>query len=210
MKYFLLPIFVLFFVSCGKDPKSDTLPEETATDTITAAKEPEKLYIKDPSLYSPEWIAGFKADSNYYKSARIMGEYMLVDKDTAYFDNTLNLKQDYRFTAFTETHFYQLTAKRINYTTIEYDFTLLENEKPVFNRKGRAHLGSMFFLGSETHTDDEEGIGYLATEYRDKVPDGLTVDIGEPDEQGRLRANIQGIPDNIVKQAPDITLRQSL
>ena len=210
MKNLLLPILFLFLVSCGKDPKNDTPPEETTADTITTTVKPEKLYIKDPSQYSPEWIAGFKADSSQYESARIMGEYMLVDKDTAYFDTSLKLKQDYRFTAFTDTHFYQLTIKRINYTTLEYDFTLLEKEKPVYSRRGRAHLGAMFFLGSESSDDDETGESYLATEYYDKAPDGLTIDIGEPDEQGRIRANIQGLPAAIIKDASKVTLRQSL
>lgn len=209
MKYLLLPIVVLFVFSCGKDPKNDTPPEETTADTITATIKPEKLYIKDPSLYSPEWIAAFKADSSHFKTAKIMGEYIFIDNDTAYFDTSLKLKQDYRFTAFTDSHFYQLAVKRINYTSIEYDFSLLENEKPVFNRKGNAHLGSLFFLGSESSSDDETGEGYLATEYYDKSAGGLTIDIGEPDTQGRIRANVKGIPVTVIKVS-GITLRQSL
>ena len=209
MRYFFIPILLLL-TACGREPKNEqteeTIRELVVDDSISAGKR--SLYIEDRSLYSPEWIADFETNNNQYKSVRIMGEYMLVDNDTAYFPDELKLKQDYRFTGFTDTHFYQLTAKRINYTTIEYDFTLLENERAIYNRRGRGHLASFFFYGSETFTDDETGDSYLATEYYDKDPDGLVVDIGEPDEQGRIRANIKGLPANINANT-DITLRQS-
>lgn len=208
MKKTLILLLLLVITSCGKEPKNEqpegTLPEPTAADCTFAEKR--SLYIKNRSLYSPEWIADFETNNNQYKSVRIMGDYMLVDNDTAYFPDELKLKQDYRFTAFTNMNFYQLTAKRINYTTLEYDFTLLENEKVIYNRRGRAHLASFFFYGSETFTDDETGDSYLATEYYDKDPDGLLVDIGEPDEEGRIRANVKGLPANI---NTDVTLRQS-
>lgn len=209
MKRTLVLLILLVLASCGKDPKNE-LPLETVTDAITADTIVSKgnIYIKDRSQYSPEWIADVEANEPGYRPIKIINDYMLIENDTAYFDTSLKLKQDYRFTAFTDSHFYQLTVKRINYTTVEYDFTLFKDEESVFNHKGKAHLGSYFFLGDETFNDEEEGIGYLATEYYDKNPDGLVVDIGEPDEEGRIRANIKGLPANINANT-DITLRQS-
>jgi hypothetical protein len=139
----------------------------------------------------------------------VKDNYILVDSDTVYFPEDLVKMKDYHFTGFTEKRFYQLDVRRTNLTSLEYEYVVLENEKPIHEAKGTVHLNAGFYLGSETADDDETGEGYLLTEYLSEGKDSYSIRIGEPDEQGRLRATVSGgKPNDAVN--PDITLRQSM
>ena len=64
--------------------------------------------------------------------------------------------------------------------------------RAINNKSGRATLGSLFFLGSETDDDDETGDGYLSVEYWDNSGDcSFAIRIGEKDDKGKLRAKIK-------------------
>jgi len=213
MKYLFTLLALLLLTACGKDPKNeqtkDTVPEPTAADSIPA--EESSLYIKDPSLYSQGFLAGLE-EQGYPSPLQIIDDYVVVEGDTVHFPAELKQNQDYRFTGFTETHFYQLAVKRINLTAIEYDFAVFEDEKPIYSSKGSADLNSYFFLAAESLEDSETGTAYGAYEYINKQSDcSFTVTIGSRDEEGRLRATAYEscIGTQTRPEGAAITLRES-
>ena len=214
MKYLLTLLSVFLLFSCKKEVET-TEETRTVTDTINNASldaKPE-ISIKDRSQYSAEFIKELETlEDPSIKNIELIEGYMLLDKDTVYFPSELKLKEPYRFTAFTDTHFYQLDATRINQTAIQYEFTLFANEKPEVTHKGIAHLGAGFYNGSETDEDDQTGDSYIANEYYNTANENFAVRIGEPDDEGRVRATVKYLHGaKPVKKDVDIhiTLRQS-
>lgn len=214
MKKTLVLLILLVLASCGKDPKNEqaeeTLPEPTAADSVPT--EESSLYIKDRSLYSQGFLAGLD-EEGYSTPLKIIDNYVVVEGDTVYFPAELKQNQDYRFTGFTDTHFYQLVVKRINITAIEYDFAVFQKEKPIYSSKGRADLNSYFFLAAESLEDSDTGTAYGAHEYSKIEGDcGFVVTIGTRDDEGRLRATAYDFCDEIQEQlggGESITLRES-
>lgn len=193
MKYLLPLLSIFLLIGCKKEVET-TEETKTVTDTINNAALDAKpaLSIMDRSQYSAEFIKELESlEDPSIKKIELEGNYMLMDKDTVYFPSDLKLKEPYRFTAFTETHFYQLDATRINQTAIQYEFTLFADEKPVVTHKGIAHLGAGFYNASETDEDDHTGESYLSNEYYNTGNDDFAIRIGEPDEEGRVRATVK-------------------
>lgn len=209
MKIIYALLLSLMLFSCGKEPKEEQLPEtDTAPQPDTVRKAEQKVIISDKSLYSQEFISEIE-DLNYPSPLKLERNYLVTEGDTVYFPEELKLSKDYRFTAFTDSHFYQLAVKRINLTSIEYDLAVFEKEKQILTSNGVGHLGAGFFLGSETDEDDETGEGYLSIEYSSTGKDAYSIRVGEPDGQGRLRAVVTGGKPNPVLN-PGITLRESM
>ena len=216
MKHLLTLLTILLFISCKKDVETTNVKVTTVTDTTaidTSANFKSNVYIKDRSLYSKPFLAHLD-ETGYPSPLQIIGDRIFVEGDTISFPNELELNQAYKFTAFTDTHFYQLDITRTGLTTVEYDFTLFANEKPVLKHKGTAHLGGMFFLASEIDEDDESGEGYGATEYGEDYGNDcyFKIRIGDADDKNRLRATIgnycDGKPVNEAVEI-DVTLRES-
>jgi hypothetical protein len=214
MKYIII-IAALLFISCKEDKCTDTKEEVTqGKDTIASPGQgnTSALYIKDRSLYSPEWLAAIEK-SGYNEPLKVIDNYILIDKDTTYFPEELKLNAGYHLTAFTDKHFYQLDITRINLTTLEYDFTLMENEKAILKKNGKAHLGALFFIGGESFTDDLSGDEHLGSEYYDESSGScFAIVVADKDEQQKINA-VVNFCDNSKPDAPlnkDITLRQSL
>lgn len=205
MKPFYLLLLILFITGCKneKDPETE-LKIDTETDSI-AEIEHSKITLKDTSLYSPQFIKNLQ-EANYPYKITLDGKNMIIDGDSAEFPETPVIKRDYRLTGFTDTHFYQLALKRINLTTVEYDYSVYQNDDVIYSNKGKAHIVTGFFHGSETDTDYENDTGYLADEYVNNEGDcNITIRIGETDDNGRLRvkmlSNCEGykaIGDNII------------
>ncbi len=109
---------------------------------------------------------------------------------------------------------YMLRVTRFCPTSIKYDFTLTGNDKPI-HYSGEAHIGIMFFLGSESEMDDVTGEGFLGDEYDGITQDGLcsvSILIGEPDEDGLLRAGFGLYCENETQNkniSQEVTLRQN-
>lgn len=209
-RYFALLLLAL--ISCKKDVEVQQDITTVKTDTVTTPQNNANLYIKDKSLYSKEFIASLEAQP-YPGGVKVIDNYVLADGDTIYFPETLKLKANYKFTGFTNTEFYQLDVTRESLTAVKYSFSLFKDEKSLYERKGTAHLGGMFFIGSEAEQDDESGLGYIATQYTDeKLEDMFIIKIGDPDEKGILRATVGFASDD--KTIPQevnsgITLRES-
>lgn len=210
-KYFAL-LLIAAIVSCKKDTDVHQDTTTVKPDTVTTAKSSNNLYIKEKSLYSKEFIASLEAQP-YPGGIKVIDNYVIADNDTIYFPETLKLKTNYKFTGFTNTAFYQLDVTRENLTTLKYSFSLAKNEKPVYEKKGTAHLGGLFFLAGEAGEDEESGEGYISTQYTDeKLEEMFIIKIGEPDDKGVLRATVEtaGNDKSIPQEVnAGITLRES-
>lgn len=210
-KYFAL-LLIGAVISCKKDANVQQDTVTVKPDTVTTAKSSDNLYIKDKSLYSKEFIASLEAQP-YPGGLKVIDNYVIADNDTIYFPETLKLKTNYKFTGFTNSAFYQLDVTRESLASLKYSFSLAKNEKPVYEKKGMAHLGGMFFLADEAGEDEESGEGYLSTQYTDeKLEDMFIIKIGEPDDKGVLRATISTAGnDKTIPQEVNagITLRES-
>ncbi len=70
-----------------------------------------------------------------------------------------------------------------------YDFEIIKDNETVDYKRGKAILGSMFFLASENDEDSQTGDGYGSCEYRDKANDcwfAIRIGIGK-DDNGKQR-----------------------
>ncbi|MES2484558.1 MAG: hypothetical protein V4581_01220 [Bacteroidota bacterium] len=209
MKHLVVMALLLFLAGCAKDPKETPAPAKADTLAVKPSKA-EKLYVKDPSLYDASFL---KCLEPMPDTLRIIDNYILAQNDTLYFDEALKLNQNYRFTGFTDTHFYQVDIIRNGLTTVQYDYAVMANEKPVYSLKGTAVLNCGFLLGAESADDDKTGDGYFVSDYRDDSNNcGATVSIGEPDDEGRIRAivNCPCSPKEISRNNHEaVTLRES-
>jgi hypothetical protein len=145
--------------------------------------------IKDKSQYDKSFIDGL---SEYNEPLKLIENYILVGQDTVYFPEDLQLNKEIIFKGSKDNKKFVLTVTRTNFTGLNYSFQLLDKDaKSLYNNSGRAILGSLFFLGSETDEDDEAGDAYLSVEYWDNSPDcSFAIRIGEMEDKGRIRAKI--------------------
>jgi hypothetical protein len=189
-----ISMLMLGLLSCNNQTSqkatdtTDTNAVETVQ-TTSIEKSPEKIYIKDKSLYDPVFIAKL---SEYNEPIKLIDNYILVGRDTVYFPEDLPLNKETIFKGANDQNAFVLTVTRINLTTLNYSFQLSgKDNSPIINRTGKATL-SLFFLGSETDDDEVTGDGYLSTEYWHKSSDcDFAIRIGEKDDNEKLRAKIK-------------------
>lgn len=123
----------------------------------------------------------------------LQGEYLLVGTDTVYFPTQMALGKIYFFSADGGGKSYRLKVKRVNLTSLDYEFQLHRLGLPSYNESGRADLSAMFFLADEVDEDDESGEAYGAAEYS-RAANGcwFNIRIGhDPDQEGHLRAEVR-------------------
>jgi hypothetical protein len=152
----------------------------------------------DSSQYTPVFLQQLK-EADYPEKINLQGDYLLVGADTVYFPTQLALGKVYFFAGDGGGKSCRLKVKRVNLTSLDYEFQLYRLGKPPYNESGRADLGAMFFLADEVDEDDETQEAYGAAEYS-RTANGcwFTIRLGrEPDQEGRLRAEVRlGCEDN--------------
>jgi hypothetical protein len=157
--------------------------------TISADKKQSEIYIKDKSQYDQSFIDGL---SDYNEPIKLIDNYILIGKDTTYFPDDLNLSQEYIFKASNDRQNYVLVVKRINETTLKFNFQFFENDKLLNTETGNANLPSLFFLGTEGEPDIVTGDSFVSQEYIKKNNSlWLCINIGmDKDYKGKQRAKI--------------------
>ena len=186
---YILTLTLLLLSCSGKtrktvDTKSvDTLP------TISADKMQSGIYTKDKSQYDQTFIDGL---SEYNEPIKLIDNFMLIGNDTTYFPDDLNLNKEYIFKANNDSQNYVLRVKRINETTLKFNFQLFENSKLLHTETGEANLPSLFFLGPEGEPDIQTGDSFFSQEYLKKDNSiWLCINIGmDKDYKGKQRAKI--------------------
>ncbi len=189
-----LYIFILAFGlwSCNNQTKEKNVAK-SSVDTlqnVTTDKQKQETTIKDKSQYDKSFIDGL---SEYNEPIKLIENFILVGQDTVYFPEDLYLNKETIFKGTKDKKNFVLSLTRTNLTSLNYTFQILDKDfKTINNKSGRATLGSLFFLGSETDDDDETGDGYLSVEYWDNSADcSFAIRIGEKDDNGKLRAKIK-------------------
>ena len=187
-------ILTLAFGLCScNDKTAEKTADQNSLDTlqtVSAEKHQRETTIKDKSQYDQSFIEGL---SEYNEPLKLIENYILVGQDTVYFPEDLQLNKETIFKGTKDKKNFVLSVTRTNLTSLNYTFQILDKDSRAINNKsGRATLGSLFFLGSETDDDDETGDGYLSVEYWDNSGDcSFAIRIGEKDDKGKLRAKIK-------------------
>ncbi len=116
----------------------------------------------DTIRYSREYIEELRS-SGMASSISLVDSMMVVDGLTVFFPTDLKLDQWYVFSASTAKEMIELRVKRINYTNIQYEFWIGNEDKR--NEDEGMVIGGPDILGSEIDEDDLSGVAYTATEY---------------------------------------------
>lgn len=189
-------IYLLAFVfglsSCNNQTTKKTADQNSVDtlQTVSADKQRADIYIKDKSQYDQTFIEEL---SEFNEPIKLIDNYVLIGQDTVYFPEELQLNKEIIFKGTKELKNFALTVTRTNLTSLNYNFQLFDKDTKLINNKsGKATMGALFFLGSETDDDDETGEAYLSVEYWDNSPNGsFAIRIGEKDDNGKLRAKIK-------------------
>lgn len=179
-------------MSCNNQPTEKTVDKNSVDtlQTISTDNTKQDISTNDKSLYDQTFIDGL---AGYGEQIKLIENYILIGQDTAYFPEEIKLNTETIFKGTKDKKNFVLTLRRINLTSLNYNFQLLDKDAKLLNsKKGKATLGSLFFLGSESDDDDETGEGYLSVEYYDHSADcSFAIRIGEKDDNGKLRAKIK-------------------
>ena len=184
-------IFLLLFLSSCRNlttDKKDNNSDNDSLQILLTDKPTRDIYIKDKTQYDQTFIDGLLG---YNETIQLVDDYILVGEDTAYFPKDLKLNRQTIFKGTKDNNKYILTVTRTNLTTLNYEFQLIDRDnKSIDNKSGKAVLGSLFFFGSETDEDDQDGLMYGSSEYwdkRNKCWFSIRIGIGI-DENGKQRA----------------------
>ncbi len=149
---------LVFSISCNVS-RSDERHFEI-NQTLKSGKH---FFVQDSSQYSPEFISQLRTFDGTYGSVRLIGKYLIMnDTDTCSIPTELPINETVYYQATKSDTAYSLGLKRINYTNIDYDFSI--NDKLV--KSGQIMLPADLCLGFES--TDENGESFLMTQYFDK------------------------------------------
>lgn len=168
-----------------------------------------KIYIKNKTLYSKDFVDEMLS-SNYPFPIKVINNCIIVNNDTIYFPNDLDLNKEYIFNATDENQYHILTLKRINLSTINYIFNIYENEKLVYSNEGEANMNIYFFVDSYFPENCKTTEYYDATEYYNKkCENGVIFAIGIIlDNNFNYRAYVYALNNNEIDyRIKTITLR---
>jgi hypothetical protein len=157
--------------------------------TVSTDKHQQDIYIKDKSQYDQTFIEGL---SDYNEPIKLIDNFLIIGNDTTYFPDDLNLNEEYIFKANKDSQNYVLKVRRINATSLKFNFQLFDNSKLLHTETGVAILPSLFFLGPEGEPDIQTGNSFFSHEYL-KKDNGfwLCINIGiDKDSKGKQRAKI--------------------
>lgn len=188
--YILAVAFGVWNCSNRTIEKKDNKNVAEALQAVSVNEQQQEIIINDTSQYDSLFIHGL---SEYKEPMTLIENYILIGHDTIYFPEDLQLNKETVFKGTKDLKTFLLTVTRINLTSLNYHFQLSDKDAETINSKsGKATLGSLFFLGSETDTDDETGDEYLSVEYFDNSSDcTFAIRIGEKDNKGKRRAKIK-------------------
>lgn len=129
-----------------------------------------QFYIKDEKQYSETFIAEFKAKHRIYETVELIYDTIVINCDRENFiliPTDLPLERLVIYEERAEGIKYRLTVKRVNYSTIEYNYFETVNGKKKNEKQGLADLEPVFYFGTEGTFEDEGGNVYGMNEYVD-------------------------------------------
>lgn len=179
-------IALITLAACGGNQA-----EKANNDLADTADADDRLYIKDKLQYTEHFIENMRAQQLPEK-VWLIDSTMIVGKDTATFPTILKPGKLYTFKGKQGKNTYVLTVIRINYSSVDYDFSLTEKGMTKYLNKGQATISARFYKGNEKDSDEQEGDSYGAAEYiKEEKGCFFTIRVGlDKDGKGRLRAKI--------------------
>ncbi|GAA4311185.1 hypothetical protein [Nibribacter koreensis] len=120
----------------------------------------------------------------YPSPIQVIGKQVIVDGQPVDFPEDLKLNKEYVYTGQSKLFTQTLTVKRVNLSSIDYQWQVHKGDQLVLADSGQAHLRASFFLASEVDNDDQTGDAYGASEYVVTRKDCSTeIRIGMPEEE---------------------------
>jgi hypothetical protein len=198
--------FVFGLSSCNNQTTEKAIDNNSADSikTVSVGKQQRDIFIKDKSQYDQTFIDGL---ADYNEPIKLIDNYIVTGKDTTNFPEDLILNKPTIFTAIKDNNKYMLTVTRTNLTNLTYKFKLTNiDNKTLDTKSGKAILGSMFFLASESDEDTQTKESYGSYEYWDKKNDSwFVIRIGYgKDKNGKQRALINYGCDDKSKKTIDL------
>jgi hypothetical protein len=134
-------IFLLLLVACHE--------KNNAHENKERKIQPEfRLFIKDPTDYSAEFIAGFKRKHSKYKIAWLKSDTIFLfgkSERIIQFPVDVELHQTFHYATATEKGYYTLALHKINYTSM--DCECIQNKRVI--TKGTVHMDPLFYEPDE-------------------------------------------------------------
>lgn len=129
-----------------------------------------KFFIKDESKYSQTFLTEFKARHSVYETVSLIDDTIIVNNDRVghiIIPTDLPLNQQVTYQKTENSKKQVLTVKRINYSTLEYNYYEESNGQKTNGRQGTADLEPVFYFGAEGTFEDENENVYGMNEYID-------------------------------------------
>ena len=189
MRNFILASFILIFLCANVSNAQKVNPTISKSVDQTSAK----IFVKDKSKYSKTFLTELNA-LKYPKnsSIKLIDNVIIVDNKTTKFPDDLKMNNNYVFKAVKGEQSYQLNVKRINESTLNFEFKLYKKEHLIFSDKGEANIGASFFVDPEIDVDNQSDKGYSAYEYTKELKNcWFTIRIGVgKDAKNKQRAKV--------------------
>jgi len=139
----------------------------------TENAKPTEFYIKDEIKYSENFISQFKKYHGIYETVsliELIEDTIIVNsdrKDTIIIPTDLPLNKMIIYEKLEKEKKQILTVKRINISTLEYNYYEIINGKKVNERQGTADLDPTFHYAAEGTFEDENENIYGMNKYVD-------------------------------------------
>ncbi|WP_291722753.1 hypothetical protein [Bernardetia sp.] len=174
MAFLLLTFIVLF--ACTKSQEGNRQEkmnnDATKNEGVQIDKEASKsshtiFYISDSTYYSLEFLAGLKK-THPYKTVSLNQDSIIINNDQKsiiLFPQDLPLNNNVSYQKLEEEKLYSLKLKRINYSSVEYDYKEKVGSEIRSSFTGVAHLRGNFYTGSAGFIEDKNNNTYGTYEY---------------------------------------------
>lgn len=146
-----------------------------------------KIKVKNPSDYSEKFIQGLK-ELPFHNIELRDSLFILAEFDYTHFPKTPKIGRPIILRGKRDSLSITLNLKRINYTTIDYSFEILELGNLSIKQSGKADIHSGFFIGEESEESEISGLIYSVTEFiNDQDNNCFTIiNLGYEEESGPL------------------------
>jgi len=168
-------IFILGTIHCSRKT-NDSLPVETANSNLTATDTVKKrdnqeqkrnaiLIVKDSTQYSRRFLAGLRAWGPGHKFELNDDVIVTDDSHQTKIIQLIPKGETVVLRGQKNNKKYELRLKRIDYTSVSYEFIFTDDNGKLLTEQGIGELRSDFMLGSGMDEDDK-GLGYgISSEY---------------------------------------------
>lgn len=143
---------------------------ETLWNDLNPKQSNTKFFIKDETKYSQTFLAEFKSSHSIYETVSLIDDTIIVNNARVgriIIPTDLPLNQLVTYEKTENSKKQVLTVKRINYSTLEYNYYEESNGQKTNGRKGTADLEPVFYFGAEGTFEDENENVYGMNEYID-------------------------------------------